>query len=177
MLKLSAAVLAIVTLGACSTIGKPPQAPIAAALLAVADGRAIGTASLGQAGSELELTVRVAGMQPGSTHGIHLHAIGRCEGPAFASAGGHLNPDARQHGLENPAGSHLGDLPNLRVNAAGTGSLVLPIAGAAEFTRSKLFDADGTAIVIHAEPDDLRTDPSGNSGARIACGVLVPASR
>ena len=99
--------------------------------------------------------------------------VGRCEGPAFASAGPHWNPTGRQHGTLNPAGHHLGDLPNLDVDATGRRPARIhhprraPSGGA-----GGLFDADGAALVIHAAPDDYRTDPSGNSGARIACGVL-----
>jgi Cu-Zn family superoxide dismutase len=112
------------------------------------------------------LTIQGAGLPPGD-HGLHLHEKGLCEGPAFASAGGHWNPTARKHGRDNPAGAHLGDLPNLGVAATrnGTASFTLP-PGAR--------DADGTALVIHAKPDDYRTDPSGNSGNRIACAVIAP---
>jgi len=99
---------------------------------------------------------------------LHLHAVGRCEGPKFDSAGPHWNPAGRQHGHLNPAGSHLGDLPNLTVSANGRGALNFLVRGG-------LVDADGTALVIHAKPDDYRTDPSGSSGDRIACAVLAPA--
>jgi Cu-Zn family superoxide dismutase len=95
--------------------------------------------------------------------------VGQCEAPSFESAGAHLNPAARQHGLENPAGAHAGDLPNLTVSAAGEGRVDLTTA---RTMMTELLDADGTAIVVHAAADDQRTDPSGNSGARIACGVV-----
>jgi Cu-Zn family superoxide dismutase len=104
-------------------------------------------------------------------HGIHLHAIGRCEGPDFKSAGGHWNPAGHQHGRDNPMGAHLGDLPNFDVAGQTVASLTLPVGG---ITAADLADADGTALVIHADPDDYKTDPSGNSGARIACAVLAP---
>lgn len=119
----------------------------------------------------LEVRVQAAGLAPGH-YGVHLHAVGRCEGPAFASAGAHWNPTGRQHGSLNPAGHHLGDLPNLDVDEHGAGRLEFAIAGASMTGATGLFDADGTSVVIHAAPDDYRTDPSGNSGARIACGVL-----
>jgi Cu-Zn family superoxide dismutase len=106
-------------------------------------------------------------------HGTHLHATGRCDPPGFTTAGGHLNPAARQHGLRNPAGPHLGDLPNLTVAANGTGRMEATIAATLTPGQAPLFDADGTALVVHAGPDDMVTDPAGNSGARIACTVIA----
>jgi Cu-Zn family superoxide dismutase len=100
--------------------------------------------------------------------------VGKCDGPDFASAGGHFNPQSRQHGALNPQGPHAGDLPNITIGTDGKGRLestteLISLLGGA----SVVFDADGSAIVIHAAPDDFRTDPTGNSGARIACGVIV----
>ena len=112
------------------------------------------------------LRIAVEGLPPGD-HGMHLHAVGRCDGPGFTSAGAHWNPDSKQHGHLNPQGPHLGDLPNLTVSANGRGAINFRIAGL-------VGDPDGTALVIHAAPDDMRTDPSGNSGDRIACAVLSP---
>jgi Cu-Zn family superoxide dismutase len=120
----------------------------------------------------LEVRVQAQGLAPGH-YGAHLHAVGRCEGPDFASAGPHWNPTSRHHGTLNPEGHHLGDLPNLDVDADGGGRVEFTIAGAEVAGAQGLFDADGAAIVIHAAPDDYRTDPSGNSGARIACAVLT----
>jgi Cu-Zn family superoxide dismutase len=120
-------------------------------------------------GEHLHVAIAVRGMATG-TYGTHLHAVGQCEGPAFASAGGHLNPGGHQHGRLNPMGTHMGDLPNLVVDAAGRGVMDFELSA----TTASLLDADGTAIVIHAGADDERTDPSGNSGARIACAVLSP---
>jgi len=116
--------------------------------------------------------VSASGLTPGD-HGVHLHAVGKCEEPAFASAGGHLNPAGRQHGMNNPAGRHLGDLPNLVAGADGTATLSYPLGDPASSLSASLFDADGTALVIHAGPDDYITDPSGNSGGRVACGVFA----
>ncbi len=121
----------------------------------------------------VHVNVKVDGLSEG-LHGIHLHAVGRCVVPAFTSAGGHHNPLGAQHGLGEPAGAHAGDLPNLEVNGAGRGRLdgVTDLATLSAGPLS-LFDGDGSAIIIHAGPDDQVTDPTGNSGARIACGVIA----
>ena len=122
----------------------------------------------------VHVNVKVAGLSAG-LHGIHIHAVGSCAAPTFASAGGHYNPLVRQHGLENPNGPHAGDLPNLVVDAEGQGTLnaktdrVTLTSGAAT-----LLDSDGSAFIIHANPDDQVTDAgNGGSGPRIACGVIV----
>ena len=117
-------------------------------------------------------SIAVVGLSPG-VHGVHLHMTGACDAPEFTSAGGHLNPGGHQHGSDNPAGAHLGDLPNVTVGNAGTGTVTATLPGSREAVLAQLFDADGTAIVVHANADDYRTDPSGNSGGRIACGVLT----
>ena len=123
----------------------------------------------------IEVRVQAAGLAAGQ-YGVHLHAAGRCEGPAFESAGPHWNPTARQHGKLNAQGPHLGDLDNLEVDETGAGRLEFRVANGAISGADGLLDADGAAVVIHASPDDYRTDPSGNSGARIACGVLRAGS-
>ena len=122
----------------------------------------------------VHVNVKVDGLSAG-LHGIHIHAVGSCVGPTFASAGGHYNPLVRQHGLENPNGPHAGDLPNLVVDAEGQGSLnaktdrVTLTSGIAT-----LLDGDGSAFIIHANPDDQVTDAgNGGSGPRIACAVIV----
>ena len=136
-------------------------------------GRTVARASFHDTKKGISVHVEAKGLAAG-TYGTHVHAVGRCEAPAFASAGGHWNPAGRQHGTENPQGHHMGDLPNLVVNAKGRGSVSFLIAGGAVAGgASPLLDADGAAIVVHAQADDYRTDPAGNAGARMACGVVA----
>jgi Cu-Zn family superoxide dismutase len=156
----------------CAVVDEAPSQRLAQATLRQASGQPAGTAQLLSNGAEVTLSVAVAGLTPG-THGAHLHTTGSCEAPNFESAGPHLNPSNRQHGSENPAGAHLGDLPNVTIGAAGAGTVSTTLRGTREEVLASLFDTDGTAIVVHANADDYRTDPSGNSGARIACGVLT----
>jgi len=132
-------------------------------------GRSVGIAQLERDGSNWRLELNVAGLAPGE-HGIHLHEAGRCDGPDFATAKGHLNPLGKAHGSANPAGMHMGDLPNLVVGADGTAKSFVTVS--AQLDIARVFDTDGTAVVIHDKIDDYRTDPSGNSGGRIACGVI-----
>lgn len=143
-------------------------APLARGTLANAAGELLGgiTVTPG-AGDALRVAIDVNGLAPGS-YGTHIHAVGKCEGPAFASAGGHWNPTMHQHGRMNPAGSHSGDLPNLTVGPDRHGVLIFDVPGPV----SGLLDADGAAVIIHAHADDERTDPSGNSGDRVVCAVL-----
>lgn len=173
MIRISIALASMVVLAGCMTADRLAEQVVATAELRSADGLPRGTAVILQDSQGLKLTVLVAGMAPGKVHGAHLHSVGKCEGPAFASAGPHLNPGMRQHGSENPAGSHLGDLPNLTIGANSEGKLDYRLVGEPARLIEQLFDADSSALVIHAEADDYRTDPSGNSGARIACGVLT----
>ncbi len=144
-------------------------------------GAQVGTAELTQEANQVRVIVRfndAAVVTPGN-HGFHFHAVGRCDGPDFMSAGGHFNPTSKQHGLKNPAGPHSGDLPNLPIDATtrnqtGAGYTFVTTSNLVTLTpgASSLFDADGTALVVHANPDDEVTDPTGNSGGRIACAVL-----
>ncbi|MFM5923534.1 MAG: superoxide dismutase family protein [Novosphingobium sp.] len=161
----------VAALGGCTSIGQIPTAKLASATLLQANGAPAGTAIVTAAGDKVSISVAVAGI-PAGTHGVHLHVVGKCDGPGFVTAGGHLNPAAHQHGTLNPAGSHLGDLPNLVADQYGAGTFTAELGATRTEAEAALFDADGTAIVIHASADDYKTDPSGNSGARIACGVL-----
>ena len=156
-----------------TTRAVPQQSPLSGhADIVNAQGQKIGTAMIRPSDNGVRIDVEVSQLSPG-THGIHIHTVGKCEGPAFASAGGHFNPTSKKHGKENPEGAHAGDLLNIEVGADGTGkaSLLAPNAMLGEGPNS-LFHEGGTALVIHEKADDYKTDPAGNSGARIACGVI-----
>lgn len=147
--------------------------PAAVAQLRDANGRAVGTAVLVQTNGSVRIVLDVTGLPTGDK-GVHIHEVGRCDPPTFASSGEHFNPTKAQHGSANPKGPHAGDLPNITVDANGRGHLEATLRRVSlEKGSTSLFDKDGSSIVIHADPDDLRTDPSGGSGARIACGVIV----
>ena len=138
-----------------------------------AAGQSLGSVAVSEGASGLTLAVTASGM-PAGTHGIHLHEKGLCEGPKFESAGKHWNPAAKQHGRDNPQGAHLGDLANFDIDASGAGTASFTVAGAMMASGANMLaDADGTALVVHAKPDDYKTDPSGASGDRIACAVLA----
>jgi Cu-Zn family superoxide dismutase len=141
-----------------------------------AQGQKIGAATIQPSGRGVRIDAEVSQLPPG-THGIHIHTVGKCEGPAFASAGAHLNPTSKKHGKDNPEGPHAGDLLNIEVGADGNGkaSLSDPNATLGEGPNS-LFHEGGTALVFHEKADDYKTDPAGNSGARIACGVIKPSA-
>ena len=163
--------VSLAALSACTTLGEVPTSKVATGTFRLANGLPAGTAVITASADKLTLTLAVTGLAAGN-HGAHLHMVGKCEAPGFTTAGGHLNPSAHQHGTKNPAGSHLGDLPNLTIDSQGRGVMSAQINGPRSEAEAALFDADGTAIVIHAAPDDYLTDPSGNSGERIACAVL-----
>jgi Cu-Zn family superoxide dismutase len=132
----------------------------------------VGTASFSDTPSGLLVSGSVAGLGLGS-HGVHLHTIGSCQGPTFASAGGHFNPTGKKHGFKNPEGHHAGDMPNIVSPAAGQHNFQFVVEGVKLTGNGGLLDSDGAAIVIHSGEDDYMTDPAGNSGARIACGVIT----
>ena len=172
------AAAAALPLASCATrvrdMPEPARQPPASAAAQLRDpgGRVVASASASEVGDALRVRVEASGLAPG-VYGAHLHSVGRCDAPSFESAGPHWNPTNRQHGRDNPRGQHLGDLPNLLVGTDRRGSFEFTIPGAALSNGPRrALDADGTAVIVHARPDDYRTEPSGNSGARIACGVL-----
>lgn len=169
--KIIAVSISYAAISACTAMnaGSSGQQVAASAAIRDAAGAQVGTAMLRRASSGWEIAVNVSGQSAGE-HGIHLHEVGICGAPDFASAKGHLNPAGKVHGSANPAGMHMGDLPNLTIGSDGKGNAVIALPSGSD--PASIFDADGTSIVIHAKPDDYRTDPSGNSGGRIACGVL-----
>lgn len=162
---------AALTIAGCTTLGGVPTQRLATADLRLGNGLPAGEAVLTAAGDKVMLTIAAVGL-PQGIHGVHLHMVGACDAPAFTTAGGHLNPAGHQHDTLNPAGSHLGDLPNLVATTAGAAALTTELKASRAEAETTIFDSDGTAIVVHAGPDDYKTDPSGNSGARIACGVF-----
>ena len=173
MTRLFTLALPMTALAACYPTN-PPEQPVAAATLIRSDGAAIGTVRVFQEPTGVMLRINATGLPQGQ-HGVHVHATGRCDPPGFTSAGAHWNPAQRQHGHLNPTGAHLGDLGNLGVGADGKLVAGLLVSGAslnAGGAGAVLRDGDGAAVVLHAQPDDQRTDPSGNSGGRIACAVL-----
>lgn len=140
-------------------------------------GASVGTATFTQVGNVVRIVLDAKGLTPG-LHGFHIHAVGKCDPPDFNSAGGHFNPTNKQHGALNTQGSHAGDLPNLNIGADGNGRLE---TATEQITlgsgTTSVWDADGSALVVHAAPDDFKTDPTGNSGARVACGVIMKAPK
>lgn len=169
--RMTTAALALLVAG-CASVG--PIADTRTVTLRDTQGRTVGTALLAPASGGVQVVVSANGL-PAGVHGIHVHERGRCEGPDFTSAGGHFNPTGSQHGLQNPAGPHAGDLPNLTVDPDGRGALTALARGAAitGTAANSLLRSGGTALVVHAGADDQVTDPSGDSGARIACGVIA----
>jgi Cu-Zn family superoxide dismutase len=154
------------------TRGAPPSVAVTTAL-ANGSGEVLGSATLTQEPDGVQVAATIMGLPPGS-YAIHLHANGKCDGPDFKTAGGHFNPMMKQHGSLNPMGEHAGDLPNLVVGADRRGAVTALRPGLRLVDGPMpLIDADGAAVVVHAAPDDYKTDPAGNAGARIACGVLA----
>jgi superoxide dismutase, Cu-Zn family len=136
-------------------------------------GKAVGTIVLWQKGAGVGLKIQLHDLPPGE-HGIHFHQNPKCEAPDFKSAGPHFNPENKKHGLENPDGHHAGDMQNIIVGATGKADVTLEDKDVTLGDgANSLFSNGGTAIVIHAKADDMKTDPSGNSGDRIACGVIT----
>ena len=169
-------VAALVMLGACAPIDPHGGAAVA---LVNASGQPVGSVRAWQTAGGVTFRIDAAGL-PHGVHGLHVHAVGRCDLPDFASAGPHWNPAGRKHGMNNPAGPHAGDLPNVEVAANGVLGATVTLPGATLIggvgVNGALIDTDGAALVLHAQADDYATDLSGNSGARIACAVLQPVA-
>lgn len=157
----------------CAGLTAPAGPVTARAEMRNAAGEIHGAAELTQIGGVVRIVMELQGLPPGPK-AVHIHEVGRCDPPGFTTAGNHFNPDGKQHGALNPRGPHAGDLPNITIEADGTGRL----EAANELInlrdgRTSLFDANGSALIVHAAPDDFHTDPTGNAGPRLLCGVIV----
>ena len=163
-------------LAGCAAIEPQGGAPVA---LVNSSGQSVGSVRAWQTAGGVSFRIDATGL-PHGVHGLHVHAVGRCDPPDFASAGPHWNPASRKHGMNNPAGPHAGDLPNVEVAANGVLGTTVTLPGATlvggASAAGALIDADGAALVLHGQADDYVTDPSGNSGPRIACAVLQPVA-
>ena len=152
---------------------KPPAPKPVVVKLADAKGKAIGTATLTAVKDGVSIALDLHDLAAGD-HAIHVHQTAKCEGPDFKSAGGHFNPDNKHHGMDNKEGPHAGDMPNFTVDAKGKAkaTIVAPGVTLGDDAHS-VFTGGGTALVVHAKADDMKTDPAGNAGDRIACGTIT----
>lgn len=169
-----AAAAALLLLAASGTaMGAEKERKAATANLQDAHGQNVGQARFKATKGGVEMAVTVRNLTPG-VHAIHIHETGKCDPPDFKTAGAHFNPANKKHGMQNPEGHHAGDLPNLTVGANGKATFKSTIADVtlAGSGVNSLFHAGGASVVIHEKPDDMKTDPAGNAGARIACGVI-----
>lgn len=171
--------LAIPMLASCATMpgsNAVTVSEVVTADLARADGSWAGVATISKRSDGVFLSL--SGEAPSTgTFGMHLHAVGKCQGPDFTTAGPHWNPALKQHGRDNPMGAHHGDLPNVEASADRKLTLEYKLPDIALSGPDGLLDADGGALVIHEKADDYKTDPSGNSGKRIICGVFKSGNR
>jgi superoxide dismutase, Cu-Zn family len=165
-------------LAACLTAASLLAAPSLAAdkafaVLKDASGKEVGQVTLTGTPSGVLMSLDLSAV-PAGEHAVHVHAVGKCEPPDFKSAGPHFNPDDTKHGLMNPAGPHAGDMPNLHVPSDGKLQIEVLNPTVTLSAESALLDEDGSAIIVHTGADDYKTDPAGNAGDRIACGVVTP---
>ena len=173
-LHVSAAILAAASLGCArgTVVQTAPARSIAHADLSDASGQPIGSATLTQTPHGVLISAQLHNLPPGQ-HAFHIHAVGECT-PPLTSAGPHFNPTNRQHGIENVAGMHAGDMPNITVPESGIVQVqVLSTMTSLAEGGNRILDDDGSALVVHATADDYVSDPAGNAGARIACGVIT----
>ncbi len=152
---------------------KPAPAKPVTVKLADAKGKSIGTATLSADPKGVKITLDVKGLEAGD-HAIHVHETAKCDAPDFKSAGGHFNPEHKKHGMDNAEGPHAGDMPNFTVDAKGKVKATVVATGVTLGDDAhSVFTGGGTALVVHAKADDMKTDPAGNAGDRIACGTIT----
>lgn len=149
------------------------QKPVRQATLHDAAGKDVGRVTLHEKSGQVTVTMHLRHL-PAGIHGVHLHQNPKCDPPDFQTAGGHYNPTSRKHGRKNPDGPHIGDLGNITIGKNGNGDREVTITSTMTRQGMTAFIGTGLAVVVHASADDEMTDPSGNSGARIACAVIAP---
>jgi len=164
--------MSVLVLASFSLLAADKAPKTAKAILRNAQGQEVGTAVFKQGSNGVSISLQTISL-PAGTHAFHIHAVGKCDPPDFKTAGGHFNPENKKHGLKNPEGPHAGDMPNITVGQNGKGKATV------QNTRvtlgegaNSLFHEGGTALVIHEKADDDMTDPAGNAGNRMACGVI-----
>jgi superoxide dismutase, Cu-Zn family len=164
------AVALVLTVGLAARAHAQPE--VAKANFINSQGKQVGTVSIEHMASATLFLLNLHDLPPG-VHAIHIHAVGQCDPPSFDSAGPHYNPQNTQHGMHNPKGPHAGDLPNITIPASGKLETQIVVVGMRQWEgEGGVLDGDSSSLVIHANPDDYKTDPSGNSGARIACADI-----